>query len=158
MAKRALKIRALSLEDNNKVQEAIGILQKQYKRTGFITTSPEDTKRYFMLNLAHHEHEVFGVMLLDNKHRLIEFKEMFRGTIDNASVYPREVVKEALASNAAAVVFTHNHPSGDPEPSAADRAITAKLKAALALVDVRVLDHIVVGNDRCVSFAELGIM
>ncbi len=152
------KISHLSPEDNNKVCEAIGILQQQYKRKGFAATSPSDTMRYCQLNLLSKEHEVFGIMFLDNKNRLIEFKEMFRGTIDSASVYPREIVKEALAANAAAVVLTHNHPPGDPEPSAADRAITAKIKAALSLIDIRVLDHIVVGDQRCVSFAEMGII
>lgn len=101
------------------------------------------------------EREVFAVMLLDNQHRLIEFKELFQGTIDAASVYPREVVKTALKANAAAVIFAHNHPSGDPEPSQADRRITTRLQDALALIDVRVLDHIVVG-EQCTSFAERG--
>ncbi|CSI70314.1 DNA repair protein RadC [Vibrio cholerae] len=92
---------------------------------------------------------------MDNQHRLIEFKELFRGTVDAASVYPREVLKEALNVNAAAVIFAHNHPSGDPEPSQADRRITQRLKDALSLVDIRVLDHVVVGKSS-VSFAERG--
>lgn len=115
--------------------------------------NPTVTKSYAACKLQAYEREVFAVMLLDNQHRLIEFKELFFGTIDSASVYPREVVKTVLAVNAAAVIFTHNHPSGDPEPSQADRRITTRLIDALGLIDVRVLDHIVVG-DTCVSFAE----
>ncbi|MGP9826116.1 JAB domain-containing protein [Ectopseudomonas khazarica] len=95
---------------------------------------------------------------LDAKHRLIQYVEMFRGTIDSASVYPREVVKEALRLNAAAVIFAHNHPSGNPEPSQADKVLTQRLKEALALVDVRSLDHIIVAGQRTVSFAELGLL
>lgn len=110
-----------------------------------------------MFKLSAYEREVFAVMLLDSQHRLIAFQELFFGTIDAASVYPREVVKAALQSNAAAVIFAHNHPSGDPEPSQADRAITTRLIAALNLIDVRVLDHIVVGQ-AAVSFAERGLI
>lgn len=95
---------------------------------------------------------------LDAKHRLNQYVEMFRGTIDSASVYPREVVKEALRLNAAAVIFAHNHPSGNPEPSQADKVLTQRLKEALALVDVRSLDHIIVAGQRTVSFAELGLL
>lgn len=119
--------------------------------------NPTVTKSFAACKLQAYEREVFAVMLLDNQHRLIEFKELFFGTIDSASVYPREVVKTVLAANAAAVIFTHNHPSGDPEPSQADRRITTRLIDALGLIDVRVLDHIVVG-DTCVSFAERGLL
>ncbi|MFM2482828.1 DNA repair protein RadC [Celerinatantimonas sp. YJH-8] len=115
------------------------------------------TKAFVACKLHGYEREVFAVLLLDNQHRLIEFKELFLGTIDAASVYPREVVKAVLAVNAAAVIFTHNHPSGEPEPSQADKNITTRLKDALGLIDVRVLDHIVVG-DTCVSFAERGYL
>jgi DNA repair protein RadC len=89
---------------------------------------------------------------------VIAFEEMFRGTIDCASVYPREILKRALSHNAAAVILAHNHPSGDPKPSAADRSLTQKLKSALGLVDIRVLDHFVIGDGECVSFAELGML
>ena len=109
------------------------------------------------MKLAHYDKEVFGVMFLDTQHRLIEFKEMFFGTLDAASVYPREVVKAALERNAGAVIFGHNHPSGIPEPSQADRNITQRLSEALALIDIKVLDHIVAG-DQCVSFAERGLI
>ncbi|HDY5567689.1 TPA: DNA repair protein RadC, partial [Pseudomonas aeruginosa] len=100
--------------------------------------------------------EVFALLMLDSRHRVIAFEEVFRGTLDGASVYPREVVKLALEHNAAALILVHNHPSGDPEPSMADRNLTTKLQDALNLVGVRTLDHVVVGNEGCVSLAELG--
>lgn len=116
------------------------------------------TKQYLQQRLRHYSHEVFACLFLDNKHRMIAFEELFRGTIDGANVYPREVVKQALAHNAAAVIFAHNHPSGVAEPSQADFAITERLKAALNTVDIRVLDHIVVGDGETVSFAEIGLL
>ena len=120
--------------------------------------APEAVKEYLGAKLAGFEHEVFAVLFLDNRHRLIDYVEMFRGTIDSASVYPREVVKEALKRNAAAVILSHNHPSGNAEPSQADRTLTGRLKDALGLVDVRTLDHIVVAGLERVSFAELGLL
>ena len=125
-------------------------------RTAF--TSPNTVKDYLRTKLAGFEHEVFAALFLDSQHRLIEYTELFRGTIDGASVYPREVVKEALRVNAAAVIFAHNHPSGNPEPSRADETITSRLKDALALVDVRALGHVVVGGMDTVSFAERGLL
>ncbi|MDO6528228.1 DNA repair protein RadC [Motilimonas sp. 1_MG-2023] len=119
--------------------------------------NPQATKDFLMFKLASHEREVFAVMLLDNQNQLIEFKELFFGTIDAAHVYPREVVKTALYANAAAVILAHNHPSGEIEPSASDRAITKRLVDALALIDVRVLDHVIVGKEAC-SFAERGLI
>ncbi|ENY8013276.1 DNA repair protein RadC [Vibrio fluvialis] len=119
--------------------------------------NPDATKTYLSCKLKYHEREVFAVMFLDNQHRLIAFEELFFGTIDSASVYPREVLKAALKANAAAVIFAHNHPSGDATPSHADKQITQRLKEALALVDIRVLDHIVVG-DSAISFAERGLL
>ncbi|MFW5449968.1 MAG: DNA repair protein RadC [Methylophagaceae bacterium] len=116
----------------------------------------DTTKRYIQQRLRAYQHEVFACLFLDNKHRMISFEELFRGTIDGASIYPREVVKQALSHNAAAVIFAHNHPSGIAEPSQADHAITQRLKSALELVDIRVLDHIVVGDGEIVSFAETG--
>ncbi len=121
-------------------------------------TSPVVVKDYLRTKLAGLEHEVFAVLFLDTRHRLIEYVEMFRGTIDSAAVYPREVVKTALQLNAAAVIVSHNHPSGNPEPSSADMALTRRLKDALALVEVRTLDHIVVGGESTVSFAERGLV
>ncbi len=121
-------------------------------------TSPADTRRFLTAQLRGYGHEVFGCLFLDNRHRVINFEELFRGTIDAASVYPREVVKRALALNAAAVILAHNHPSGVTEPSPADEALTRQLREALRLVDVRLLDHFVVGDGLAVSLAERGLM
>ena len=119
-------------------------------------TQPRLAFEYLQVLLKDYEYEVFSAVFLDTQHRVIRFEELFRGTIDSASVYPREVVKKALAYNAAAVILVHNHPSGDPEPSNADRRITQRLKEALELVEVRVIDHIVVGSEGCESLAERG--
>ncbi|AYV24975.1 RadC family protein [Vibrio maritimus] len=119
-------------------------------------TAPNLVKAFCQTSLAAKEHEVFGVIFLDNQHRVRSSAELFTGTIDAASVYPREVVKKALAENAAAVLFYHNHPSGTAEPSQADRRITRRLADALALVDIRVLDHFVISFEDTVSFAERG--
>ncbi|TKF21451.1 RadC family protein [Vibrio kanaloae] len=141
-------------ELNELLERAAEALAVKYKREGTFT-NPTNVKEYLKLKLGAHDREVFAVMFLDNQHQLIEFEELFFGTIDAASIYPREVLKAALNHNAAAVVFAHNHPSGIAEPSQADRRITHRLVDALKLVDIRVLDHIVVGED-CVSFAEKG--
>jgi DNA repair protein RadC len=119
--------------------------------------SPAETRQYLSAQLEHYPHEVFACLFLDNRNRVIAFEKMFFGTIDGASVYPREVVRLALKKNAAAVIFAHNHPSGVAEPSQADEQITQRLKQALALVDIRVLDHFVVG-DEVISFAERGLL
>ena len=132
------------------------IERKMQRGTSF--TSPAAVKEYLRAKLAGFEHEVFAVLFMDTQHRLIEYAEMFRGTIDGASVYPRERVKEALRLNAAAVIVSHNHPSGNPEPSGADRALTQRLKEALGLVDVRVLDHVIVAGTDTTSFAERGLI
>lgn len=120
--------------------------------------SPDDVKAYLTAKLAGLDHEVFAVLFLDNRHRLIEYVEMFRGTLDGASVHPREVVKEALRLNAAAVIFAHPHPSGNPEPSQADKLITRQLREVLALIEVRTLDHFVVAGNGVVSLAERGLL
>ena len=120
--------------------------------------SPQQVKDHARLHLSHLGHEVFALMFLDAQHRLIQWEEMFRGTLTQTSVYPREVVKRALGLQAAAVILLHNHPSGLAEPSRADEHLTQTLKAALALVDVRVLDHLVVGHGQVVSFAERGLL
>jgi len=125
---------------------------------GDVLTSPEATRAYLSQQLRHYQHEVFACLFLDNQHHILEFEELFRGTIDSASVYPREVVKKALAHNAAAVIFAHNHPSGISEPSQADKLITDKLKQALALIDIRVLDHFIIGDGMPYSFAENGLL
>ena len=119
-------------------------------------TSPSATRDYLSSHLRGRPHEVFACLYLDAQHRVLAFEELFRGTIDGASVYPREVVKAALKKNAAAMIFAHNHPSGIAEPSTADRSLTRRLKDALALVDIRVLDHLVIGDGEVVSFAERG--
>ncbi len=120
-------------------------------------TSPADTMAYLHSQLRDRQHEVFACVMLDNRNRVIAFREMFRGTIDGASVYPREVVKQALADNAAGVILAHNHPSGIAEPSQADIQITERLKKALALVDIRVLDHVIIG-DETLCFSERGLI
>ena len=123
-----------------------------------VLSSPDATRAYLRARLNGYPHEVFACLLLDNRHRVIDYKELFRGTIDGASVHPREVVRLALRMNAAAVIFAHNHPSGVSEPSQADLRITQRLKEALALVDVRVLDHFIVGEDEGASLAERGLV
>ena len=120
--------------------------------------APQQVKDYVALQLGQLPHEVFAVLFLDHQHRLLVLEEMFRGTLAQTSVYPREVVRRALALNAGAVIFAHNHPSGVAEPSRADEYLTQTLKSALALVDVRVLDHLVVGQGHVVSMAERGLL
>ena len=120
-------------------------------------TSPQQTMQYLRSRLRDYKHEVFACLMLDNRNRVITFREMFRGTIDGASVYPREVVKQALADNAAAVILAHNHPSGISEPSQADIRITERLRKALELVDIRVLDHVIIG-DEITSLSERGLL
>lgn len=136
------------------IAEAIKILESRLRRPGTAITSPDTARAYLRLNLSHYEHEVFAVMFLDNKHRVLAFDEMFHGTIDGANVYAREVVKAALQYNAAAVILAHNHPSGVADPSRADIAITARLRDALSLIDVRLLDHCIVGSQDVVSMTE----
>jgi len=143
---------------NHIVQEALRILEDSARYNPFTITSPADTKAYLRLKLAELEHEVFAVMFLDNRHQLIKFEEMFRGTIDTASVYPREIVKRALQLNAAALIVAHNHPSGTAEPSQADEQITKRIKDACALVDIRLLDHFIVTLTDSVSLAERGVI
>ena len=123
---------------------------------GEFLTSPTASRNAIMARLRDRKHEVFAVLFLTNRHQVINYEEMFRGTIDGAAVYPREVAVRALEVNAAAVIVAHNHPSGVAEPSRSDRAITTKLRAALALIEVRLLDHFVVGDGQVVSFAERG--
>ncbi len=125
---------------------------------GDALTSPTATRAYLSAQLRGYSYEVFACLFLDNQHRVILFEELFRGTIDSASVYPREVVKRALFHNAAAVIFAHNHPSGVNEPSQSDRQITEKLKQSLNLFDIRVLDHFIIGDGQPYSFAEHGVL
>ena len=132
-------------------------LDEELKR-GCILTTPESVRDYLRLFFAGQEHESFVVLFLDAQNRLISAKEMFRGTLTQTSVYPREIVKEALRQNAGAVIFSHNHPSGLVQPSRADELLTSSLKQALALVDVKVLDHFIVAGPATLSFAERGLL
>lgn len=131
---------------------------EQSLRRGDAITRPEATRSYLKSKLRGYAYEVFACLLLDNQNRVIRLEELFRGTIDGANVYPREVVKIALSANAAAVIFAHNHPSGVAEPSNADKTITRTLRQALALVDIRVLDHVIIGDGKAYSFAEHGLI
>ena len=125
---------------------------------GTAIKSPDDTHHFLQARIGNLEYESFCIIYLDNRHFVIDFEELFRGTIDGTSVYPREVVKESLRHNAAAVILAHNHPSGISEPSQADERITKRLKAALELVDIRVLDHMIVGQNTITSFASRGLL
>lgn len=144
-------------DEDGLVAEVLHILTKRARRDT-VLTSTDAVRDYLTVKLSPYEYEAFVVVLLDNRHRVIDIAELFRGTINGASVHPREVVKLALANNAAAVILAHNHPSGMTEPSQADHAITERLKSALGLVDIRVLDHFVVGGGQYVSFAERGLL
>ena len=127
-------------------------------RAGSALASPAAVRDYLRLALGAREHEVFVALFLDAQHRVLRIEELFRGTLAQTSVYPREVVKAALAGNAAAVIFAHNHPSGVAQPSQADELLTRQLKEALALVDVKVLDHFIIAGNQCLSFAERGLL
>lgn len=145
--------------EDRAIAKALKILEDriEYNSDSPNFTSPESARQYAKLKLAELEHEVFACLFLDNRNRLIKYEEMFQGTLSGASVYPREVVKASLKNNAAAIIFMHNHPSGVAEPSRADEQITQRLKQALDTVDIRVLDHLIVGEE-VVSFAERGLL
>ena len=144
-------------EKSSVVKLALAVLTSRY-RPGRAFTSPEDIEGFLRLKLTGRRNEVFGIIYLDTRHRLIKIEELFNGTVDGAAVYPRVVVQQALEKNAAAVVIYHNHPSQVSEPSEADRSITLKLSRALALIDVRLLDHLVVTDGDMVSFAQRGLI
>lgn len=150
-----------TLATNNPTGKAIAEFSRRLLaeklRKGNVLEDPDAVRNYLIAQIRDRKAEVFCCIFLDNRHRVIAFEEMFYGTIDGASVYPREVVRRVLHHNAAAVVFAHNHPSGIAEPSQADERITQRLKEALSLIDVRVLDHFVIG-DSIVSFAERGLL
>ncbi|OLU25521.1 DNA repair protein RadC [Pseudomonas sp. PA15(2017)] len=145
-----------TIRENQVIEEAMQILDRRLFSRGPELTSPDDVANYLKLKLARLEHEVFSVLFLDAKHRVLDFETLFYGSIDGASVYPRQVINRALAHNASAVVLAHNHPSGCSEPSQADRTLTLTLKKSLALVEVRLLDHIIVGAGKPTSLAEYG--
>ncbi|MCP4287973.1 MAG: DNA repair protein RadC [Gammaproteobacteria bacterium] len=138
------------------IHAAHSAINQRFHR-GKTISSPADARDFLKLRLAHLEHEVFAALWLDNRHRVIAFDELFRGTIDGASVHPREVVKTALKHNAGACILAHNHPSGVAQPSQADQSITQRLKDALNLMDVRILDHVIVAEETY-SFAENGLL
>ncbi|WOB09719.1 MULTISPECIES: DNA repair protein RadC [Burkholderiales] len=139
------------------LQAALRVLAGQLRGSAMLS-SPQVVRDFLRIKLGGLEHEVFAVIHLDAQHRVIEYVEMFRGTVCQTSVYPREIVKEALARNAAAMILVHNHPSGSAEPSRADEALTQRLKEALAMVDVRVVDHLIVAGPTVLSFAERGLL
>ena len=143
---------------NEEILKAARTLMSRRVHRGVSMTSPKLVKEFLSMKLGTLEHESFCVLLLDKRHRLIEYIELFRGTIDGASVHPREVVKLALAKNAAALLLAHPHPSGVAEPSQADELITQRLKDALSLIDVRVLDHFIVAGGDVTSMAERGMI
>ena len=140
------------------VDKALEILGSYMAGPSCVFSTPNAVRQYVCLHLGNLPYEVFGVLFLDTQHRLIAYEPMFRGTLTQTSVYPREVVVQALAHNAASVVLTHNHPSGALHPSRADEALTQTLKNALALVDVRVLDHVIVGGNQALSMMEMGLL
>lgn len=139
------------------IEKALSILEERHQPGELLTSSP-DTRRLLRLRMADLPYEVFGGVFVDNRHRVIALRELFKGTIDGAAVYPREVARTALELNAAAVIFYHNHPSGECEPSQADINLTRRLKESLGLLDIRVLDHVVVSGNDSVSLAERGLM
>lgn len=134
---------------------ATDLVSERFRR-GDPMSNPDATRQFLIMNLAERRNEVFGLLLLDSQHRLLSIEELFQGTIDSTSVYPRVVVERCMGLNAAAVILYHNHPSGVAEPSSADRHITNRLVEALGLIDVRVLDHLVIAGTQSVSFAERG--
>ena len=154
---RQMREALLSQDAEVLIKAAMRVLEER-ARYGTALSSPGAVRDYLKLSLAGREHEVFVCVFLDAQHRVLCFEEIFRGTLTQTSVYPREVVKVALAKNAAAVIFAHNHPSGVAQPSQADELLTRSLKDALALIDVRVLDHFIVAGEQALSFAERGLL
>ena len=138
------------------IDNAKSIIERKLLRDSSVLDSPGLVVEYLTMHLAHEPFEVFGVLLLDNKHRVIKTVDLFRGTVDGAAVYPRVVLTAALEHHASACIFYHNHPSGNPEPSQSDVSLTARLKDVLALVEIRVLDHFVIGGTSSVSLSERG--
>lgn len=140
------------------IQQAITLLEKRVFKAGPALSSPAAVRDYLRLKLVEEPNEVFAVVFLDSQHQVLAYEPLFKGSVDQTSVYPRVVVQRALALNASALILAHQHPSGVTEPSVADRALTDRLKAALAMVDVRVVDHFIVGKGNPYSFAEAGLL
>jgi DNA repair protein RadC len=160
-AKSFCATRGLGSAKYAQLQAALELNRRQLRERLFRgdgLNSPEDTERYLRVQLRDYPYEVFACLFLDSRHRVIAYEELFRGTIDGASVHPREVMRRALRHNAAAVILAHNHPSGVAEPSEADQRLTRRLSEALGLIDVRVLDHFVIGDQAAVSFAHRGLI
>lgn len=143
--------------ENAIIEDALKILDSRIKLPSHYINNPEEIKAFLRLKLSEKQHEVFAVLFLDSRHGLIKYEEMFRGTIDESTVYPRDIVKEALSCNATSVILVHNHPSRVSEPSEEDIALTERLENALELIDVRVLDHLIIANETF-SFAENNLM
>lgn len=152
------EINAAAANEDAIIAQALEILARRMRNTGMMMDSPEVVRDWLRLRVGGKPHEEFGCIWLNTRHEVIEAGEMFRGTLTQTSAYPREVVKEALHHNAAAVIFYHNHPSGAADPSLADEMLTRQLKDALNMVDVRVLDHFVVTAEETTSFAEKGLL
>lgn len=146
------------LDGETLVREAINYLESQLRKPGEALTSPQMTRTYLRARLLNRRYEHFAALLLDNRHRVIAYRELFHGSIDSAHVHPRNVVKQALDDHAAAVIIAHNHPSGVADPSQADLAITRRLRDALGLMDIRLLDHFIIGDTEVVSLAERGLV
>jgi DNA repair protein RadC len=160
-AQLCLKQHGIGVARYSMLQAALELARRHYRETlqlGSALGTPEITRAFLLAQLRDRPFEVFCCLHLDSRNRLIAFEEMFRGTLNGASVHPREVVREALRRNSAALILAHNHPSGVTEPSQADELITRRLCEALALVDIRILDHFIVGDGRCFSFAEHGLI
>jgi len=147
----------LNLSENEVLGWAQTIFESRFTRSNYLT-NPELVREYLQAMLATEEREVCGIILLDSQHGVLGFERLFYGTIDSASVYPREVIKTVLNANAAAVILAHNYPSGNPEPSSTDIALTKRLQSAMQSIDVRLLDHLVIGGVSSVSFAERGLL
>lgn len=140
------------------IQQAITLLERRIFKAGPCLSTPAAVRDYLRLKLVAEPNEVFSVVFMDSQHRMLAYEPLFKGSVDQTSVYPRVVVQRALALNASALILAHQHPSGLTEPSAADRVLTERLKAALAMVDVRVVDHFIVGEGTPYSFAEAGLL
>ena len=154
----ALQCTTPQTREDRAIYRALKLLEKRLRAPGDTLSSPQQVRDYLRLLLGGEEREVFAVLFLDAQNRVIEVETLFHGTLTQTTIYPREVVKRALHHNAAAVIFAHNHPSGEAEPSTADKQLTITLKAALELVDVRVLDHFIVAGNAPLSFAERGLL
>ncbi|MBY2956609.1 MULTISPECIES: RadC family protein [Gammaproteobacteria] len=149
---------AVDEHEDRIIQQAIALLEQRIFRAGNALKKPNDACDFLRLMLVGEPNEIFAALFLDTRHQVLAYEPLFRGTIDQTSVYPRVVVQRALAANAAAVIFAHQHPSGNSEPSAADRMITRRLRDALDLIDIRVLDHFIIGQGEPYSFAESGLL